>query len=50
MTELFIDRQPVILPEDFSLEVIQENPFFTKNGKYTYELKLSLQNEQNAKL
>jgi hypothetical protein len=42
MTELYIDRQQVILPRDFSLTVLEENPFFTKNGKYTYDLTLSL--------
>jgi hypothetical protein len=28
---------------------VEENPFFTKNGKYTYDLELSLDNPQNAK-
>ncbi len=50
MTELFIDGQQVILPQNFSLTVVEENPFFTKNGKYTYDLELSLENPQNAKI
>ncbi|MDR1339015.1 MAG: hypothetical protein LBK58_03045 [Prevotellaceae bacterium] len=50
MTELYIDGQPVVLPLNFSMEIIQENPFYTKNGTYTYDLTLSLRDEQNAKL
>ena len=50
MTELHIDKQQVILPKDFSLTIIEENPVFTKNGKYTYDLELSLDNDQNAKI
>jgi hypothetical protein len=50
MTGLFIDRQPAVLPKDFSFEIIAENPFFTKNGAYTLELALSLPNPENAKI
>jgi hypothetical protein len=50
MTELYIDKQPVVLPKDFSFEIIRENPFFTKNGTRTYEINILLDNPQNAKL
>jgi hypothetical protein len=50
MTELFIDRQPVVLPKDFPFDIIAGNPFFTKNGAYTLELALSLPNPENAKI
>ncbi len=50
MTELFIDGQPVILPKNFSIKVIHENPFIKKNGEYTYDLTLSLLNPINAKV
>ena len=50
MTELFIDKQQVLLPKDFTLTVLEENPFFTKNGKYTYDLTLSLLEPVNAKI
>ncbi|MDR1436563.1 MAG: hypothetical protein LBI65_00425 [Candidatus Symbiothrix sp.] len=50
MTELHIDGQPVVLPKDFSFEVIRENPLFTKNGARTYEINIPLDNPQNAKL
>lgn len=50
MTELYIDRQLVVLPETFSITIIEENPFFTKNGKYTYDITLSLLNPINARI
>jgi hypothetical protein len=50
MTELYIDRQPVVLPKDFTLDLIAENPFFTKNGKHTFDLTLSLENPENVKI
>jgi hypothetical protein len=50
MTELYIDNQPVVLPKDFSLTIVNENLFFTKNGKYTYDITLSLLEPVNAKI
>lgn len=50
MTELIIDGVQVVLPSDFSVSVKRENPFFTKNGEYTYEITLSLVNPTNAAL
>jgi hypothetical protein len=50
MTELFIDRQPVVLPKDFSFRIIAENPFLIKNGADTTKLALSLPNPENAKI
>ena len=50
MTELFIDGVSVILPDDFSTTVKRENPFFTKNGEYTYDITLKLTNPVNAQL
>ncbi|MDH6355488.1 hypothetical protein M2132_001831 [Dysgonomonas sp. PH5-45] len=47
-TELFINRMPVVLPQGFSITYIEENYFFTKNGKYTYDITLSLLNPRNA--
>lgn len=48
MTELFIDGTPVVLPADVNIQVKHENPFFTKNGEYTYDIELSLDNQVNA--
>jgi hypothetical protein len=50
MTELYIEGVAVVLPEDMNLSVKRENPFFTKNGEYTYELTLPLGNTINATL
>lgn len=50
MTELYINKQPVVLPENFSITIIEENPFFTKNGKYTYDITLSLLDPINARI
>lgn len=50
MTELYIDGVAVVLSADFSTTVKCENPFFTKNGEYTYDITLNLQNTVNAQL
>jgi len=50
MTELFIDGHPVILPKDFNIKIIYENPIIRKNGAYTYDLILSLLNPTNSKI
>lgn len=42
MTELYIDGVLVPLPTEFEISVKHENPFFTKNGEYTYDIELSL--------
>ena len=38
------------MPAEFSVSVKRENPFFTKNGEYTYEITLSLVNPTNVAL
>ena len=50
MTELYIDGTSVILPQDFSIQVKRENPIFTKNGEYTYDITLPLDNPVNARV
>lgn len=50
MTELLIDGVQVVLPKGFSAQVKRENPFFTKNGEYTYDITLPLDNQTNAEL
>lgn len=50
MVSLFIDGTPVVLPSDFATEIKIENSFFTKNGEYTYDLKIPLNNPTNAAL
>lgn len=50
MTELFIDGVSVVLPAAVEIQVKRENPFFTKNGEYTYDIELALTNAVNARL
>lgn len=48
MTELFIDNKPVTLPQGLDLKVKQQNPLVTKNGTFTLDLTLSLQERNNS--
>lgn len=50
MTQLYIDNQEVALPEDFTFELIRENPFFTKGGAFTLDISLNMDIPSNAKL
>ena len=50
MTRLFIDDQEVVLPEQFELELITENPYFTRNGEYTYDIDIDLRVPQNRQI
>lgn len=50
MTRLFIDGQEVVLPEQFELELITENPYFTRNGEYTYDIDIDLRVPQNRQI
>lgn len=50
MVSLYIDGTAVVLPSDFATEIKIENSFFTKNGEYTYDFKIPLNNPTNAAL
>lgn len=50
MTELFIDGCPVELPADFEIDFFIQNPFFTKNGEFTFDIDIDLRSANNAKL
>ena len=50
MVSLYIAGVEAVLPSDFATEIKIENSFFTKNGEYTYEVKLPLNNPTNAAL
>ena len=50
MTELFIDNAPVVLPKDLKFDLKKENPYFSKNGTFSYDIDISLENAQNAKI
>ena len=40
----------VVLPQNFATTVKRENSFFTKNGEYTYDCTLRLDNQTNREL
>ena len=44
MTQLIINGIEAVLPHNFSTTVKRENSFFTKNGEYTYDCTLRLDN------
>ena len=50
MTQLIIDGHEAVLPQNFSVTVKRENSFFTKNGEYTYDVTLRLDNDVNRSL
>jgi len=50
MTELFIGGISVVLPQNMSTTVRRENSYFTKNGEYTYDITLDLNNKVNIEL
>lgn len=50
MTGLFIDGYKVMLGEEFRIQLLQENPIFTKNGESTYDIDLDLTDPINAKV
>ena len=50
MTELYIDGTSAYLPQDLAVQVKRENPLFTKNGEYTYDITLPLSAPANAEL
>ena len=50
MNGLFIGGQKVVLPKGFSQTFTEENPFFSKNGQYTFDIQLSLKHPTNAKI
>lgn len=50
MTQLIIAGVETVLPQNFSVTVKRENSFFTKNGEYTYDCTLRLDNRVNQQL
>lgn len=50
MTQLIINGIEAVLPKNFSTTVKRENSFFTKNGEYTYDCTLKLDNPVNCQL
>ena len=49
MIQLFVNNQELLLPSDFSITLIEENPIITANGEFTLDISLSLLEPMNAK-
>lgn len=47
MTRLFIEGREVALPSDLVLDFYSQNPFFTKNGDYTFDMDIDLAHPNN---
>lgn len=47
MIRLLIDGQDVVLPLDMEFDYFRENPFFSRNGEYSYDIDIDLGCEQN---
>nr|DAT41425.1 MAG TPA: hypothetical protein [Caudoviricetes sp.] len=50
MTELYIDGYPVSLGEDFLIDFYSKNPFFTKDGEFTYDIDIDLRDPSNERI
>ena len=50
MTKLFIEGVEVALATDYEIDYYVNNPFFTKNGEFTYDLDINLKHPGNEKL
>lgn len=50
MITMFLDAKVAALPEDLDLTLEFENPFFTKNGSYSYTIDLDLTVRQNQEI
>lgn len=50
MTELYIDGTLVSLPKELTLSLKHQNPFITKNGEFTLDLELPIDDINNSKL
>lgn len=49
MTQLYIEGYEIVLPDDFSLTTIEENPIITKAGDFSMDIDFSLLEKTNAK-
>lgn len=49
MIELFVDNQRIALSADQEMTIISRNPLLTREGDYTLDINISLNNAENAK-
>lgn len=48
MIQFFVNNHELLLPEDFEVTIIEENPEITNNGEFTLDITLSLLEAKNA--
>ncbi len=48
MIQLFVNNHELLLPDDFTFTLIEENPLITNNGDFTLDITLSLLESKNA--
>ena len=48
MTELFVNNEQVVLPENFSTDIIEGNPFINPIGETSLDITVSLLEPGNA--
>jgi len=49
MIQFFINNTEIVLPEDFSFQLTDENPLITRNGEFSLDITSSLLEPANAK-
>ena len=49
MIEIFISGNELLLPNDFEVTIVEENPLITANGEFTLDITISLLEEMNAR-
>lgn len=50
MTELYLNGYLCVLPENIEFSIVEDNPFLTKSGEYSFDVEMDLRNEINAKI
>lgn len=48
MNQFFVNNQEIVLPDNFSITFITENPLVTNNGEFTLDVTVSLLEPRNA--
>lgn len=50
MNELYINNNRIQTSEATSIKLVDENTYFTKSGKYTFDIEIPLKNNHNVRL
>lgn len=49
MIRFFVNNIELVLPEEYSIQHIEENPLITEKGEYTFDIEVSLTEPQNIR-